>query len=202
MGKVLRMTKVKKCIDRREFTIERTFVLKGCQEVVIRPLAGDDEQLLYQFFQQIPEADRWYMRYNVTDKGVIGKWFEAIDSDTMESIVALCGDRIIGHGSLHVRGFGSTKHVGRFRIIIHPEFRLQRLGTWLTLDLIQLAMDKGLEILRTDLVVGPEDVAIDAVRKLDFVKRAEIKDYAKDHEGMRHNLAIMVKRLHRGWGDF
>jgi ribosomal protein S18 acetylase RimI-like enzyme len=177
-------------------------VLKECQEVVIRPLELDDEPLLRRFFDEIPEADRWYMRYDVTDTGVIKKWFEHIDSDTVDSIIALCGDRIVGHGSLHVRGFGSTRHVGRFRIIIHPEFRLQRLGTWLTLDLIQLAMDKGLEILRTDLVVGLEDVAIDAVRKLDFVKRAEIKDYAKDPEGNHHNLAVMIKRLHRGWGDF
>jgi ribosomal protein S18 acetylase RimI-like enzyme len=177
-------------------------VLKGCQEVVIRPLAFEDEQLLFRFFKEIPEEDRWYMRYNVTDSGVIKKWFESIGAGTVESIVALCGDRIIGHGSLHIRGFGSTRHVGRFRIIIHPEFRMQRLGTWMALDLIQLALDKGLEILRTDLVVGPEDVAIDALRKLDFVKRSEIKDYAKDHQGNRHNLAIMIKRLHRGWGDF
>ncbi len=177
-------------------------VLKGCQEVVIRPLAPDDEEMLLKFFKEIPEEDRWFMRYNVTEPSVIKKWFEFIESDTVESIVALCGDNIVGHGSLHIRGFGSTRHVGRFRIIIHPEYRLQRLGTWITLDLIQLAMDKGLEILRTDLVKGPEDVAIDAVRKLDFVTRAEIKNYAKDHEGNYYNLAIMIKRLHRGWGDF
>ncbi len=177
-------------------------VLKGCQEVVIRPLELDDEEKLIDFFKEIPEQDRWYMRYNVSDVEVVKKWFAFIDSNTVDSIVALCSDRIIGHGSLHTRDFGSTKHVGRFRIIIHPEFRLQRLGTWIALDLIQLAMDKGLEILRTDLVRGPEDVAIDAVRKLDFVTRAEIKGYAKDHEGNDYNLAIMIKRLHRGWGDF
>lgn len=177
-------------------------VLKECQEVVIRPLALNDESLLRRFFDEIPEADRWYMRYDVNDAGVIKKWFEHIDSDTVDSIIALCGDRIIGSGSLHVRGFGSTRHVGRFRIIIHPEFRLQRLGTWITLDLVQLGIEKGLEMLRTDLVVGLEDVAIDAVRKLDFIKRAEIKDYARDPEGNQHNLAVMIKRLHRGWGDF
>lgn len=177
-------------------------VLKGCQEVVIRPLEMDDEKNLIAFFKEIPEEDRWYMRYNVSDVEVVKKWFEFIDSNTVDSIVALCGDRIVGHGSLHTRDFGSTKHVGRFRIIIHPEFRLQRLGSWIALDLIQLAMDKGLEILRIDLVKGPEDVAIDAVRKLDFVTRAEIKDYAKDHDGNYYKLAVMIKRLHRGWGDF
>ncbi len=177
-------------------------VLKGRQEVTIRPLAHDDEPFLWRFCNEIPEADRWYMPYDVTDRRVIKKWFEHVDADTVKSIVALCDDRIVGHGSLHVRGFGSTQHVGRFRIIIHPEFRMQRLGTWLVLDLIQLAMDRGLEILRVDLVVGPEDAAIDAALRLDFVKHAEIVDYVTDPRGDHHNLAIMIKRLHRDWGDF
>ena len=108
----------------------------------------------------------------------------------------------MGHGSLHKRGFGSTRHVGRFRITVMPEFRNKRLGTWLLLDLIQLAIDLGLEDLRTDLVVGPEDPAIEAVRKFDFIKRAQLKNYAKDPEGNRHDMVIMVKRLHREWSDF
>lgn len=45
-------------------------------------------------------------------------------------------------------------------------------GTWLMLDLIQLAMDKGLEEIRTDLVAGIEDAAIEAATKLDFFKGA------------------------------
>ncbi len=108
----------------------------------------------------------------------------------------------VGHGSLHTRGFGATKHVGRFRVIVMPEFRNKRLGTWMLLDLIQAAMDKGLEALRADLIVGMEDGAIEAVRKFDFFKRAELKGYAVDPQGERHDMVVMVKRLHKGWSDF
>jgi hypothetical protein len=52
--------------------------------------------------------------------------------------------------------------------MILPEFRHIRLGTWMLLDLIQQGMDKGLEELRTDLVAGVEDPAIEAAHKLDF----------------------------------
>jgi ribosomal protein S18 acetylase RimI-like enzyme len=177
-------------------------VLKDCEEAVIRPLAAGDEHLLSQFFDTIPENDRWCMRYDTTNPSVIKRWFENLGSDNVFSIVALCNNAIVGHGSLHTRGFGATKHVGRFRIIVLPEFRNKRLGTWMLLDLIQAAMDKGLEALHADLIVGMEDGAIEAVRKFDFFTRAELKDYAVDPQGERHDMVVMIKRLHKGWSDF
>jgi len=183
-------------------TYPKECVLKDCEEAFIRPLAKDDETLLLRFFGRIPEDERWCMRYDTTIPSTIRKWFDNIDSESVFSIVALCNDEIVGHGGLHTRSFGATKHVGRFRIIVLPEFRNKRLGTWILLDLIQAAMDKGLEALRADLITGMEDAAIEAVRKFDFFKRAEIKDYAVDPQGNRHDMYIMIKRLHKGWGDF
>ena len=177
-------------------------VLNDCVEAVIRPLEEDDTDLLSRFFEAIPEDDRWCMRYDTSNPTVIKRWFENIDSDSVFAIVAVCNDAIVGHGSLHTRGFGATKHVGRFRVIVMPEFRNKRLGTWMLLDLIQAAMDKGLEALRADLIVGMEDGAIEAVRKFDFFKRAELKGYAVDPQGERHDMVVMVKRLHKGWSDF
>ena len=70
------------------------------------------------------------------------------------------------------------------------------------LDLIQLAMDMGLEMLRSDFVIGVEDAAIEAAYKLDFFKEAVLKDYVKDQRGFKYDMQIMVKRLHKDWGDF
>ncbi len=177
-------------------------VLKDGQEAVIRPLAAEDEQLLRTFYQEIPEADRWYMRYDVLDPEVIRKWFASLDTGTVHSIVAVSGEKIVAHASLHMRGYGSTQHVGRLRIMVLPPFRRKRLGTWMLLDLIQLAMDKGLRDLRSDFVVGIEDSAIDAAHKLDFFEKACLKAYVKDPQGNRHDMLIMMKRLHKDWGDF
>ncbi|MGD8367671.1 MAG: GNAT family N-acetyltransferase [Desulfobacterales bacterium] len=177
-------------------------VLKDGQEAVIRPLEAEDEHRLRMFYEEIPEADRWYMRYDVLDPAVIRKWFAGIDTATVHSIVAIVGEKIVAHASLHMRGHGSTKHVGRLRIMVLPSFRRKRLGTWMLLDLIHLAMDKGLRDLRSDFVVGIEDSAIDAARKLDFFEKACLKDYVKDPQGNRHDMLIMMKRLHKDWGDF
>jgi L-amino acid N-acyltransferase YncA len=177
-------------------------VLKECQEAIIRPLEHKDRKLLEAFYEKIPINDRWLMRYDVLDPNVMQKWFDGIGQDYVTSIVALCNQQIVGHGSLHKRAHGSTQHVGRFRILVLPDYRQQRLGTWLLLDLIQLALDKGLETLRTDLVKGMEDAAIEAVVKFDFFKEAVLRDYVKDMDGDLHDLLIMIKRLHKGWSDY
>jgi L-amino acid N-acyltransferase YncA len=171
-------------------------------EAVIRPLEPADRPLLNAFYHQIPESDRWFMNYDVMDTAIMDKWFEAVEKGSVCSILALCEETIVGQGSLYTRGFGATSHVGRFRIVVLPAFRQKRLGTWLLLDLIQLAMDRGLETLRADLVAGVEEGAIEAVQKFDFFKFAELKDYVKDIHGNRQDLVVMVKRLHKGWSDF
>jgi len=177
-------------------------ILKECEEATIRPLEKSDEKLLRRFYEQTSEADRWYLRSDVSDPHFIEKRLQSIDSGTAASIVGICHGAIIGIGTLFQRTFGATRHVGQFRIIVLPEYRQKRLGTWLLLDLIQLSMDKGLEALRTDLVVDVEDPAIEAVTKFDFFKEATLQNYVKDPAGNYHDLVIMIKRLHRGWSDY
>ncbi|MEW6671714.1 MAG: GNAT family N-acetyltransferase [Thermodesulfobacteriota bacterium] len=177
-------------------------VLKEGREAVIRPLQRDDEEMLRRFYAGIPERDRWFMRHDVMDPAVIAKWMDDVDTNKVYAIIALAEGRIVGHASLHMREFGSTRHMGRFRLMVLPEFRYKRLGTWLLLDLIQLAMDKGLSEVRADFVVGIEDAAIEAANKFDFFEKAVLKDYVRDEQGNRRDLLIMIKRLHKSWGDF
>jgi hypothetical protein len=177
-------------------------VLKNKKEAVIRPLAEEDVHELQKFYAAIPDNERWYMRLDVMDPKTLREWVEAIPKGTVFSTVAADGDLIVAHARLHMQGFGSTKHIGRLRIQILPEYRRLRLGTWMLLDLIQLGMDKGLDDIRADFVVGVEDSAIEAARKLDFFKTAVLGEYIKGPDGARYDLQIMIKRLHRNWGDY
>jgi len=177
-------------------------VLKNGREAVIRPLVKDDESLLRRFYEAFPEEDRWYMRYDVTNPAVIRNWIEGIERGDVFSIVAITDDRIVAHARLHLRQTGCFQHMGRLRIMVLPKYRKQRMGTWMLLDLIQLAMDKGLRELRADFVVGIEAVAIDTAYKLDFFKKAVLEDFVRNPQGGQHDLLIMTKRLHKDWGDF
>jgi L-amino acid N-acyltransferase YncA len=175
-------------------------VLKDCKEATIRPVENQDEDKLRLFYSRIPQEDRWYMRYDVMDPAVIRRWINA--QDDIFSTIAVCEGEIIAHARLHLRNSGCYHHQGRLRIIVMPEFRGKRLGSWMLLDLIQQAMEKGLRELRADFVVDIENAAIETAYKLDFFKKAILEDFVIDPEGRLHDLLIMTKRLHKDWGDF
>jgi hypothetical protein len=59
----------------------------------------------------------------------------------------------------------------------------------------------GLETLIMHLVEGRDAALIRSIKKLDFLEKGVLRDYAKDREGNPHNLVIMLKRLHRLWDD-
>jgi L-amino acid N-acyltransferase YncA len=178
----------------------KEIVLKDCTESLIRPLQKEDEPLLRQFYSEISEDDRWYMRFDVRDPAVIRSWVQ--NPEDVFSIVAICAGRIVAHARLHLHKYGCYHHQGRLRILVKPEYRQKRLGSWMLLDLIHAAMEKGLRELRADFVVGVEDAAVESAYKLDFFKKAVLEDFVIDRQGQLHDLMIMTKRLHKDWGDF
>lgn len=177
-------------------------ILKAGEEVCLRLLEPADEEQLCEFYRRIPENDRWYMRFDALDPEALRRWHEGLDSGGACSIVAWLADRVIGHASLRCWGYGCLQHVGRIHIMILPEFRHKRLGTWLMLDLIQLAMDKKMECLRADFIVDQEKTAIEAAAKLDFFQAARLPRYIKDPSGNFHDMQIMLKHLHKHWSDY
>jgi ribosomal protein S18 acetylase RimI-like enzyme len=115
--------------------------------------------------------------------------------------VAILGGQVIAHATLLRKYYGAKSHIGNIRISVDPAFRGKHLATWMLLDLINLAMAIGLETLIMQMVEGRDAALIRSIKKLEFLEKAVLKDYAKDKEGNPHNLVIMLKRLHRLWDD-
>jgi hypothetical protein len=70
------------------------------------------------------------------------------------------------------------------------------------LELVNLAMTMGLEILVMKLIKGRDSAVMRGVKNLDFFEEAVLKDYIRDRGGNPYDLVIMVKHLHRGFDDF
>jgi hypothetical protein len=66
------------------------------------------------------------------------------------------------------------------------------------LDLINLAMTEGLEILVMPMVEGRDTSLLRSVQKLEFSQEARFRDYLRDRDGKPCDLVIMVKRLRYG----
>jgi RimJ/RimL family protein N-acetyltransferase len=179
----------------------KEIILKDGMLVTLRPLEESDAERLVALFQRIPADDRWYLRHDVSDPAVVRSWVTTLNYDRVIPIIALCEGQIIGDATLHRHRHGSSAHVGEIRLVIDPAARGKRLGTWMVLDLIQLATRLGLEKLTAE-IAGSETAAIRALRHLDFVREAVIPELHKDARGNAYDLIIMVKNLAPAWTDF
>ena len=179
----------------------KDIVLTDGTQVTLRPLVQTDGDALVDFFQRISADDRWYLRHDVTDATLIRSWVTALDYDRVIPIIALREGHLIGDATLHRHRYGSSRHVGEIRLVIDPAVRAKRLGTWMVLDLIQLATGLGLEKLVAE-IASSETAAIQALRQLDFVREAVVPELHKDKTGKSYDLVIMVKNLAPAWTDF
>jgi len=182
----------------------KDIVIKDGTPVTIRPLKPEDEQGLLKFFARIPEEERWFLRRNLADPAVMHEWIHDLDVSRVIALVAIREDdgTIIASLGIHRRESESLAHVAHLRIQVDPSYRHQRLGTWMLLDAIKLAMNMGIEKLVAEFVSGIEEPALNAAIKLDFFQQAVLRDYVKDRNGRCHDLIIMIKTFHKEWSDF
>ena len=172
--------------------------------VLIRPFTKEDRERLLQFLSRIPEEERWFIRDDITDPEVMDKWIQDPDYSRTIPLIAVREEdgTIVGNVTLYMRLSECLSHVAHLRIVIDPEYRSRRLGTWMLIDAIKLAMDIGLEKLVAEFVGGVEDAAMAAAQRLDFFEQDVLRGYLKDRQGRHRDLVIMVKNFHRDWSDF
>jgi hypothetical protein len=153
-------------------------------------------------FTRLPEEDLWFLNHDVTDRELVAAWVRTLDPNRVVSIIALLEGRVIANAALMMKAYGAKRHIGKIRISVDPAYREKRLGTWMLLDLINLAMAVRLQLLTMRLVVGRDASVINGVRKLDFMEQAVLENYVLDMEGNPHDLVIMTKRLSTEFTDF
>ena len=180
----------------------KELILKDGTGVTLRPLADGDQDALFKMFHRFPKDELWFLNQDVNDPDLIDGWVRNPGSKRVVSIIALLEGRVIANAVLMMKDYGAKKHIGKIRIAVDPAMREKRLGTWMLLDLINMAVAIGLKILVMRLIEDRDIAVIQGVKKLDFVERAIFKDYVLDMEENPHNLVILTKRLHTRWDDF
>lgn len=177
-------------------------ILKNGTGVTLRPLGPGDEKGLFQMFKRLPEQELWFLNHDVSDQKLIDAWIRELDPDRVVSIVAILEGQFIANSVLMMKTYGAKSHIGKVRITVVPSFRENLLGTWMLLDLVNLSMSIGLQMLVMRLVEDMDASIIHSVKKLGFVEEFLLKDYFMDQEDNPHNLITLTKRLTTEWGDF
>ncbi len=94
-------------------------------------------------------------------------------------------------GTLHRSSALARCGVGELRIVVDPSFREVGLGRRLIRELLDVALDLGLNTATFELVAKHEDLAIAAARSVGFQVVTTLKDRIRDLWGDYQDLIVM-----------
>lgn len=168
--------------------------LKDGTELVLRAMTRQDERALMEFFEELEDEDRLYLRNDVSNYRVVREWFSNLNYNRVFPILALKERAIVANATLHRKPFGWMRHVGEIRIVVSPQFRKKGLARILAAEIIQSAREAELEKLTAEMAVSQKG-AVEVFRKMGFVEEATLKGYIRDAKDHLHDLLVMSLEL-------
>jgi L-amino acid N-acyltransferase YncA len=165
--------------------------LKDGTDLLLRTMNKQDERALMEFFEGLEDADRLYLRNDVSSYRVVREWFKNLNYNKVLPLLAVHGDHIVANATLHRKPFGWMRHVGEIRIVVSPDFRNRGLARTMFTELIQTAAEAGLDKLTAEMAASQTE-AIEVFRKMGFKDETTLKGYIKDARDKVHDLLILT----------
>lgn len=178
--------------------MERHHQLRDGTDVVVRTLAEADVDASHAFFGALPEADRRYLRTDVTRRELVERRVQDVEAGRVVRLVALAGADIVGDGSLELVGHGWGDGVAEVRLIIARPFQRRGLGTLMARELYLLAAERRVERIVVR-VMAPQTRALAVFRKLGFDDEFVIPAHIRDQAGVWQDMVIMRCDLEKAW---
>jgi len=169
-------------------------VLRDGTRVTLRPLGKADGEQLFQFFRQLPEEDRLYLREDVTKREVVEGWLRGLDYHRVFPLVAEVEGRIVGDATLHRRKYGWARHAAKLRVTIAKDFQHKGLGTKMVQELMRVAVNEGVDKILAELMAN-QTVALRAFERMGFERVAVLPELVKDMAGRYHDLMVLIYDL-------
>lgn len=168
--------------------------------LVLRPFERKDKDALFAFFQKLPEADRLFLKDNVTDPAVVERWAMELNYDKVFPLLAWRGSDVVADATIHKNTGGWMKHVGTIRIVVAKEFQKLGVGSVLANELFLHALKSGLEKIVAEMMETQEG-AKKVFEKLGFRQEAVLHGHVRDQIGVRHDLLVLAKDLEEFWAN-
>ena len=169
----------------------KDIMLRDGDKVSVRPLEPDDKVRLREFFERIPEEERYYLKENVASAKVIHGWTANMDFSKVIPIVAVSGDAIVADATLHLNRAPARHHLGEVRIVVDPAYREVGLGSRLIREVLDIAAGLGLAKVVFELVAHREKEAVLAAERVGFKEVATLEDRVKDFWGNYQDLVLL-----------
>jgi ribosomal protein S18 acetylase RimI-like enzyme len=155
----------------------------------IRPIQPSDDAALAWFLQRIPEADRTFLKEDVTDPEVVVRWSRPGDART----IAIEDGEVVGYAAV-VPLHGWSSHVGEVRIVVDPDQRGHGIGRALARRAVLDALELGLAKLVVE-VIADQEALIAMFRGLGFEPEALLTDHVRDRAGELRDLMVLANTV-------
>lgn len=174
--------------------------LRDKTTIVLKPFERKDKDALLAFFQRMPEADRLFLKDDVTDPAVVNRWAVELNYDKVFPLLAWRGNDVVADATLHKNLGGWMKHVGTIRMVVAREFQKHGVGSILANELFLHALKSGLEKIVAEMMETQEG-ARKVFEKLGFKHEATFHGHVRDQRGVRHDLLVLTKDLEDFWAN-
>ena len=174
--------------------------LKDKSTIQLKPFERKDKDALFAFFQRLPEADRLFLKDNVTDPAVVERWATELNYEKVFPILAWRGNEVVADATLHKNTGGWMKHVGTIRMVVAREFQKLGVGSVLANELFLHALKSGLEKIVAEMMETQQG-AKKVFEKLGFRQEAVLHGHVRDQIGVRHDLLVLTKDLEEFWAN-
>jgi GNAT superfamily N-acetyltransferase len=174
--------------------------LKDGGEVEIRNMRPGDVDASYDFFSELPQEDRRYLRADVTRREVVERRTTELDSGRVDRLVAVAGHEVVADGTLELQGHGWGDNIGELRLIVSRPYQHLGLGTLLARELYYLAMQRKLDRIVVRMM-RPQVRAHRIMQRLGFTEEFLIPEHVRDQDGEWQDLIIMRCNLDKLWSE-
>jgi len=180
--------------------MDKTERMKDGVEVTIRRLAAADIDKLMEFYGSLPEEDRRYLKFDVTDRKVVAKRLRRVDSGDDIRIVAIHGGVVVASGALELSGEAWSKHQGEIRVIVARPFQHRGLGAIMIRELYFIAVQSKITTIVARMM-RPQAGAQKIFRRLGFREESMLADFVKDLGGESQDLIVMRCEVKDLWKE-
>ncbi|HEX2914768.1 MAG TPA: GNAT family N-acetyltransferase, partial [Chloroflexia bacterium] len=165
----------------------KEFELRDGQNAIVRVATREDEVQLVLFFLSIPEDQRDFVPYDLTDQENLQGWFAGPNWEEAFPLVAEVNGHIAAVSLLKGYRAPWCHHIGECWMIVQEDSRGLGLGRLMASEACSLANDLAIEKLKAE-VRADDSGAIKILKQLGFKLSGSLSDYIKDKEGQTHDV--------------
>ena len=161
----------------------------------IRRIEPGDRAALERFLDEIPDADRTFLKEDVADPDVVAAWVRPGDARS----IALDGGDVVGYVAV-IPLHGWSSHFGEVRIVVDPDHRGRGVGQALARHAVLEALELGVAKLVVE-VIADQEALIAMFVALGFEPEALLIDHVRDRSGELRDLLVLAHSVADQWAS-